>query len=98
MLTEQLTNRQDLIQSLDSEAILDYLIQHGALDDQTCDNILQENNREQRNTALLNHLESTGSSAIGLFINALRQSGQLTLASSLDKHRIKPTYGKGQFI
>lgn len=95
MLTEQLSTRQDLIQSLDSDAIFDYLIQHGVLDEKTCDGILQENNREKRNTALLHHLESTGSSAIGLFINALRQSGQLTLASSLDKHRIKPTYGKG---
>ncbi|XP_052083254.1 uncharacterized protein LOC127720613 [Mytilus californianus] len=95
MLTEQLTNRQDLVQSLDSDAILDYLLQHGVLDEASCDNILQENNREQRNTALLHHLELIGSSAIGLFINALRQSGQLTLASSLDKHRIKPTYGKG---
>ncbi|XP_071147289.1 uncharacterized protein [Mytilus edulis] len=95
MLTEQLTNRQDLVQSLDSDAILDYLLQHGVLDDATCNSILQENNREQRNTALLHHLELIGSSAIGLFINALRQSGQLTLASSLDKHRIKPCYGKG---
>jgi hypothetical protein len=95
MLTEQLSTRQDLIQSLDSDAIFDYLIQHGVLDEETCDGILQENNREKRNTALLHHLESTGKSAIGLFINALRQSGQLTLASSLDKHRIKPTYGKG---
>lgn len=95
MLTEQLSTRQDLIQSLDSDAIFDYLIQHGVLNEVTCDSILQENNRELRNTALLHHLEATGSSAIGLFINALRQSGQLTLASSLDKHRIKPTYGKG---
>jgi hypothetical protein len=60
MLTEQLSTRQDLIQSLDSDAIFDYLIQHGVLDEETCDGILQENNREKRNTALLHHLESTG--------------------------------------
>ena len=46
---------------------------------------------------LLEHVEGEGGSAVALFINALRQSGQLALASSLDEtSRIKPTYGTGK--
>ncbi|XP_021368380.1 uncharacterized protein LOC110460014 [Mizuhopecten yessoensis] len=96
MLTEQLPTRQDLVESLDSEAIFDYLIQHGVLDEGTRDGIRGETTKVQRNTALLQHLQGNGDSAIALFINALRQSGQLVLASSLDvTSKIKPTYGSG---
>ncbi|XP_060073768.1 uncharacterized protein LOC132553537 [Ylistrum balloti] len=96
MLTEQLPTRQDLVESLDSEAIFDYLIQHGVLDEGTRDGIREETTKVQRNTALLQHLQGNGDSAIALFINALRQSGQLVLASSLDvTSKIKPTYGSG---
>lgn len=84
------------MESLDSEAIFDYLIQHGVLDEGTRDGIRGETTKVQRNTALLQHLQGNGDSAIALFINALRQSGQLVLASSLDvTSKIKPTYGSG---
>lgn len=96
MLREQLTSRQDLIESLDSEPIFDYLIQHGVLDPERRNDICQEVNRVKRNTALLKHLDDIGQTATALLINALRQSGQLHLASSLDvTHRIRPTSGKG---
>ncbi|XP_062590437.1 uncharacterized protein LOC134252033 [Saccostrea cucullata] len=91
-----LTEREDLIESLDAEAIYDYLIQHGVLDKEGKEKIENGKNKVQRNTALLQLVEGTGSSAVALFINALRQSGQLHLASSLDEDsRIKPIYGSG---
>jgi len=56
----------------------------------------QEEGVSERNVKLLRHLESLGGQAVELFINALRQSGQLHLASLLDtEHRIKPVHGKG---
>lgn len=91
-----LTEREELIESLDAEAIYDYLIQHGVLDQVEKEKIENGKNKAQRNTALLQLVEGTGSSAVALFINALRQSGQLSLASSLDEDsRIKPIYGSG---
>ena len=43
------------------------------------------------NAALMQHVENEGHNAVALFINALRQSGQLHLASSLDNtRRIQP--------
>lgn len=95
MLTEQLT-KQDLVETLEPESIFDYLIQHGVLDEGTRDGICEEGSKVSRNMALLEHLQEAGDSGIQLFINALRQSGQMKLASSLDvKGRIKPTYGSG---
>lgn len=91
-----LSEREELIESLDAEAIYDYLIQHGVLDQVEKEKIENGKNKAQRNTALLQLVEGTGSSAVALFINALRQSGQLSLASSLDENsRIKPIYGSG---
>lgn len=98
MLTEQLTSRQDLVELLDIEPIFDYLVQHGVLDKQRLDGICSENTKSEQNKALLQHLEVNSNTAvIGLFINALRQSGQLHLASVLDiDQKIKPTYGSGE--
>lgn len=91
-----LSEREELIESLDAEAIYDYLIQHRVLHQVEKEKIENGKNKAQRNTALLQLVEGTGSSAVALFINALRQSGQLSLASSLDENsRIKPIYGSG---
>lgn len=60
-------------------------------------NIKGEEKLADRNIKLLQHLEELGNPAVELFINALRQSGQLHLASTLDvEHRIKPVHGKGE--
>ncbi|KAK3104791.1 hypothetical protein FSP39_010239 [Pinctada imbricata] len=97
MLTTSLTSREDLVESLDSDSIFDYLLQHGVLDEGQRAGIQEKETRVQRNQALLKYVQDTGNSAVGLFINALRQSGQLHLASSLDNSsRIKPMYGSGQ--
>ena len=52
----------------------------------------------QRNSVIVQCVEKHGSTAVALFINALRQSGQLHLASSLDTdQRILPVHGQGYF-
>ncbi|XP_076472530.1 uncharacterized protein LOC143301947 isoform X2 [Babylonia areolata] len=91
MLTEPLSGRRDLVEGLDAEAILDYLSQHGVLDTPTLQSLRSSPAVTQRNAALLQHVEREGHTAVALFINALRQSGQLHLASSLDNtQRILP--------
>ena len=98
MLTEPLSGRRDLVEGLDAEAIFDYLTQHGVLDINTLQALRSTSIITQRNAALLQHVESEGHNAVALFINALRQSGQLHLASSLDNtQRIKPMSEGGQF-
>ncbi|XP_014785511.1 uncharacterized protein LOC106880179 [Octopus bimaculoides] len=97
MVAEKLSNREDLIENLDSEPVFDYLLQHGVISKETYNDINEEKDMPLRNQALLQHLEGLHSSnAMALFINALRQSGQLDLASSLDyTKRIKPVHGTG---
>lgn len=98
MVAERLSDREDLVEDLDSEPVCDYLLQHGVITKETYDDISQEEHPE-RNRALLRHLDTLHSTnAMALFINALRQSGQLDLASSLDfTKRIKPVHGTGKF-
>ena len=92
----QLSNQEELVHSLDPDPVFDYLLQHGVLDQSTIDEICSEEKLVERNIKLLKHLEDSGKLAVELFINALRQSGQMHLASSLDvEHRIKPIYGQG---
>lgn len=101
MLTEPLSGRRDLVEGLDAEAIFDYLTQHGVLDGDTLQVLRSTSIVTQRNAALLQHVEKEGHNAVALFINALRQSGQLHLASSLDNtERIKPMSegGKCSFL
>ncbi|KAK3603504.1 hypothetical protein CHS0354_030357 [Potamilus streckersoni] len=98
MATEsvQLSNRQELVEGLDTEQVFDYLIQHGVLDTEKVTIIREEETQINKNIILLKFLEGAGSTALALFINALRQSGQLRLASSIDESgRIKPVVGSG---
>ncbi|XP_059164309.1 uncharacterized protein LOC131947183 [Physella acuta] len=98
MLTTSLSQRQDLVEGLDADAILDYLSHHGVLDPNILIGLDKGSNPKQRNSAILKHVEEHGNTAVALFINALRQSGQLHLASSLDtEQRIKPVSGDGYF-
>lgn len=95
-IQRELSNQEELVHQLDPEPVFDYLLQHRALDQSTVEVIRGEEKLADRNIKLLQHLEELGNPAIELFINALRQCGQLHLASSLDiEHRIKPVYGKG---
>lgn len=61
------------------------------------DQIKNEKSDAKVNIALLRHLESSGKTALNLFVNALRQTGQHNLASLLDdSQRIKALSGSGQ--
>lgn len=98
MCTVQPNAREELLETLDTETVFDYLLQHGVLDNQTVQGITGVETRPERNAALLKHIEDYGTNAVALFINALRQSGQLRLASSIDDtKRIKPVEGSGQY-
>ena len=98
MLPKQLSDRQDLVETVDSE-IIDYLSKHGVIDDSLIGQLQKLQSCTERNVALLSAIESKGDTAVALFVNALRQSGQLHLASSLDKApRIKPTVQGGKIF
>ncbi|XP_012946136.1 serine-rich adhesin for platelets [Aplysia californica] len=98
MLSTSLSERQDLVDGLDADAILDYLTHHGVLDPALLGGLGPGVSASQRNSVLIRHVEEHGSTAVALFINALRQSGQLHLASSLDtEQRIQPVHGQGYF-
>lgn len=91
-----LSSRRELVEQLDSEPLFDYLIQNGVLEPFVVDQIKNEKSAAKVNIALLRHLESSGKSALNLFINALRQTGQHHLASLLDdSQRIKALSGSG---
>lgn len=96
MTHRELSNQSELVHQLDPEPVFGYLLQHRALDQSVVDVIKAEEKLADRNIKLLKHLEELGSPAVELFINALRQSGQMHLASTLDvERRIKPVQGKG---
>ncbi|KAH9513519.1 Multidrug resistance protein 1 [Bulinus truncatus] len=98
MITTSLSQRQDLVEGLDADAILDYLSHHGVLDPAILVGLDKGATPKQRNSTIIRHVEEHGTTAVALFINALRQSGQLHLASSLDtEQRIKPVSGDGYF-
>ncbi len=98
MLSQQLSSRRELVEQLDSEPLFDYLVQNGVLERPTVDEIKNEKSAAKINIALLNHLEGSGKSALNLFINALRQTGQHHLASLLDEGaRIKALTGSGRW-
>ncbi len=96
MLSHQLSSRRELVEQLDSEPLFDYLVQNGALEGPTVDEIKNEKSAAKVNIALLKHLEGSGKAVLNLFINALRQTGQHHLASLLDEGaRIKQLSGSG---
>ncbi|GFO08421.1 hypothetical protein PoB_003492600 [Plakobranchus ocellatus] len=98
MITGDLSTRQDLVEGLDADAIIDYLCHHGVLDTSALPDIDSKTSPSERNCALLQQVEGRGTTAVALFVNALRQSGQLHLASSLDtEQRIRPSASGGYF-
>jgi len=96
MLSQQLSSRRELVEQLDSEPLFDYLMQNGVLERPLVEELKSEKSAVKVNLALLKHLENNGKSAINLFINALRQTGQHHLANLLDDGvRIKALSGSG---
>ena len=98
MFRRQLSNRREVVETLDSESVFGYLIQNGVLEEEQAEEIKKERSSALVNLALLKHLEDHGNSAVELLINALRTTGQHHLASLLDEgYRIKPPSGSGQY-
>ena len=76
---------RDLVERLDAPLVFEYLLQNGVICGETAADIRSEPTSAKVNLALLRHLEeSRVCGARGLFVNALRQTGQHQLASLVD--------------
>lgn len=96
MLRQSLSSRRELVEQLDAEPLFGYLLQNGVVDAGTIADIQHEKTSAKVNLALLRKVETSGKMAESLFVNALRQSGQLHLASLLDDStRLKKLSGSG---
>ena len=82
---------------IDAGPLLDYLSRHGVIDYNVVEEINNEACSTVQNSSLLEHVENQGRTGVGLFVNALRQTGQHQVASLLDdeEQRIKPLSGSG---
>lgn len=94
---QELRNRHELIEFLDSEPLFDYLVQNGVLTRQDVADILVEEDSSRQNSLLLKYVESHQPNGVQLFTNVLRQTGQHYLANLLDDGaRIKALSGSGK--
>lgn len=76
---------RDLVERLDASLVFEYLLQNGVICTETAAAIRSEPTCAKVNLSLLRHLEeSCVCGARGLFVNALRQTGQHQLASLVD--------------
>ncbi|GFR93254.1 hypothetical protein ElyMa_000887600 [Elysia marginata] len=66
----------DLVDGLDADAIIDYLCHHGVLDTTALPDIDSKASQPERNQALLQQVEGRGTTAVALFVNALRQNSK----------------------
>ena len=91
-----LTSRRELVERLESEPIFDYLVQNGVMECSEADLLRDEPSAAKKNLTVLRHVETKDEAVYGLFINALRQTGQHHLANLLDgSARIKALSGSG---
>ena len=94
-----LTSRRELVERLESEPIFDYLVQNGVMECTEADKLRGEPSDAKKNLTVLRHVETQDEAVYGLFINALRQTGQHHLANLLDgSARIKALSGSGKFV
>ena len=93
-----LSSCRDLVERLDATLVFEYLLQNGVIEEEESVAIRSETTLAKVNLALLRHLEeSRVCGARGLFVNALRQTGQHQLASLLDdgvRLRVSTNSGK----
>lgn len=92
-----LSKKKEMVQMLDCEPILDYLMRNGAISGEQVDELLGfgEDDVEKRNKKLLQIVENQQQSR-NLFTNALRLTGQHFLANMADDGvRIKALSGSG---
>jgi len=92
-----LSERREIVNLLDAEPTLDYLIQNGVL---TCTDVAEisgEQDTRRQNRSLLDRVESRKDlSGVQLLTNVLRLTGQHYIANLLDDgERIKALSGSG---
>jgi len=92
-----LSERRDIVNLLDAEPTLDYLVQNGVLTSAEVAEISVERDTSRQNRSLLDHVESRKDlSAVQLLTNVLRLTGQHYIANLLDDgERIKALSGSG---
>jgi len=91
----EFSSRREIVELLDSELLLDYLVQNGVLTLEDVESIHAEPDTSRQNLALLKHIEMRPT-ARQLFTNVLRQTGQHYLANLVDDSaRIKVLSGSG---
>lgn len=96
LLSDELSSRRELVNLLDAEPLLDYLVQNGVLDGEEKEEVLKEEENFKQNLLLLKLVE-TRPNGVKLFTNVLRQTGQHYLANLVDDGiRIKALSGSGK--
>jgi len=92
-----LSERREIVNLLDAEPTLDYLVQNGVLTAADVVEIGDERDTVQQNRSLLDHVESRKDlSGVKLLTNVLRLTGQHYIANLLDDgERIKALSGSG---
>lgn len=95
LLSDELSGRRELVNLLDAEPLLDYLVQNGVLDGVEKEEVLKEEENTKQNLLLLKLVE-TRPNGVKLFTNVMRQTGQHYLANLVDDGiRIKALSGSG---
>lgn len=95
--TGGISSRREMVNLLDAEPLLAYLVQNGVLTSDERNDILNEDDTVKQNILLLKFIE-TRPNAVKLFTNVLRQTGQHYLANLVDDGiRIKALSSSGEF-
>jgi len=92
-----LSERREIVNLLDAEPTLDYLVQNGVLTSADVSEISDERDATEQNRSLLDLVESRKDvSGVQLLTNVLRLTGQHYIANLLDDgERIKALSGSG---
>jgi len=92
-----LSERREIVNLLDAEPTLDYLVQNGVLTSADVSAISEERDASDQNRSLLERVESRKDvSGVQLLTNVLRLTGQHYIANLLDDgERIKALSGSG---
>jgi len=94
-----LSQRREIVNLLDAEPTLDYLVQNGVLTSADVSVISEERDATQQNRSLLERVELRKDvSSVQLLTNVLRLTGQHYIANLLDDgERIKALSGSGTY-
>ena len=82
--TDSLSARRELVELLDSEPLLGYLVQNSVVSQSLADQIKSGKSSAKQNLMLLKSIDDSGRNGVQLFLNSLRMTGQHYLANQLD--------------